>query len=45
MVGAGQKLEDSVGLEVASRVTNILAEGEAYGWPGQTVKLGSVGLT
>ena len=29
MVGAGQKLEDSVGPEVASSVTNVLAEGEA----------------
>ena len=30
MVGARQKLEDRVGLEVASRVTDVLAEGEAW---------------
>ena len=30
MVGARQKLEDSVRLEVASRVTDVLAEGEAW---------------
>ena len=30
MVGSGQKLEDRVGLEVASRVTAVLAEGEAW---------------
>ena len=30
VVGAGQKLEDSVGLEVASRVIDVLAEGETW---------------
>ena len=30
MVGAQQKLEDSVRLEVASRVTDVVAEGEAW---------------
>ena len=47
VVGAGQKLEDStsVGLEVASRVTDVLAEGEACGWPGQEVLVDSVRLT
>ena len=30
MVGARQKFEDRVGLEVASRVTDVLAEGEAW---------------
>ena len=30
MVGARQKLEDSVGLEVLVRVIDVLAEGEAW---------------
>ena len=30
MVDARQKLEDRVRLEVASRVTDVLAEGEAW---------------
>ena len=30
MVGATQKLEDSVGLEVVVRVIDVLAEGEAW---------------
>ena len=30
MVGARQKLEDCVGLEAASRVTDVVAEGEAW---------------
>ena len=30
MVGARQKLEDSVGLEVVVRVIDVLAEGEAW---------------
>ena len=30
MVGAGQKLEDSVGLEVVVRVIDVLAEAKAW---------------
>ena len=30
MVGAGQKLEDSVGLEVVVSVIDVLADGEAW---------------
>ena len=30
MVGARQKLEDSVGLEVVVRVIDVLAEGQAW---------------
>ena len=30
MMGAWQKLEDRVRLEVASRVTDVLAEGQAW---------------
>ena len=40
MVGAGQKLEDSVGLEVVVGVIDVLAEGEA--WLARTGGIGGL---
>ena len=38
MVGAGQELEHSVGLEVVVRVTGVLVEGET--WLSRTGSIG-----
>ena len=40
MVGARYKLEDSVGLEVAVRVIDVLVEGEA--WLARTGGIGGI---